>query len=160
MTFLTNGFIGANLSRTDDAQQHPLGHMATGEGGSVWMYVQASTTVAQYYVVGIDEDFKANPLTAAIATANHSIGVAQVAVDGADYFWALMCGRGGFSVAVDSSCAADVALYTSVGTAGRLDDSATATQCLVTGIRIVNTQASTTGIVGTEAIVTWPQAVS
>lgn len=160
MAFLTNGFIGASLARSDDTQQHRLGELAPGDNGSVWMYVQASTTITQYYVVAIDEDFKANHITAAMATANHSIGGAQIGVDGGDYFWALMSGRGGYLAAVDSSCAADVALYTSVSNAGRLDDSVTATQCLITGIRIVTTQASTTGTAGTEAIFTWPQAIA
>lgn len=146
----------ASLSGSEAGSAAPqLGTMVQANDGSQWLLCQASTTIAQYYAVGVDEDFKANPLTGAFASAGYTVGWAQVAVDPtAPYFWAALQGRANLNIAVASSCAADVALYTTT-TAGVLDDSATATQALIAGVVIVTTQASTTGLAGTEAIITY-----
>jgi len=134
-----------------------VGQMVMGNDGSQWIFCLASTTVAAYYAVGIDSSFNANPLTSTMAASGLSVGWSQVAVDGGDYFWAGLQGRGSFSIAVAASCAAGAALYTTT-TAGVLDDSATATQTLIEGVVIVTTQASTTGLAGTPAIATYPRA--
>lgn len=137
-----------------------LGQQVQGNDGSAWIFLKASTTITQYDAVGIDTSFNGNPLSSTMAAAGYAIGWAQNAVNGGDYFWAAMQGRGGghFSIRVASSCAAGVALYTTT-TAGVLDDSATATQVLIEGVVIVTTQASTTGLAGALAIATYPRAV-
>jgi hypothetical protein len=157
MAFLTDGTVGADLDAATSAGKFALGDIASGDKGSLWMYVQASTTIGQYDFVGVDEDYKANPLTSTAAAAGHVVGAAQIAVPISEYFWLALQGRGNINGKVASSCAADVALYTTT-TAGVLDDSATATQTLVEGVVIVTTQSSTTGLAsGTELIATYPR---
>jgi hypothetical protein len=157
MAFLTDGTVGADLDAATSAAKFALGDIAAGDKGSRWMYVQASTTIGQYDFVGVDEDYKANPLSSTMAAAGYVVGAAQIAVPISEYFWLALEGRGNINGKVASSCAADVALYTTT-TAGVLDDSATATQTLVEGVVIVTTQSSTTGLAsGTELISTYPR---
>jgi hypothetical protein len=59
------------------------------------------------------------------------------------------------NIRVASSCAANVPLYTTA-TAGVLDDAAA--NNLMNGIKIVTTQASTTGLAGAPAYVIYPSA--
>lgn len=150
---------GANTDVSTADPRFSVGTTADGENGSKWMYVKASTTITQYDFVGVDEDYMANPLSSTMAAAGYVIGASQIGLSDltAPYFWLCLQGRGNVNVRVASSCAADVALYTTT-TAGVLDDSATATQSLVEGVVIVTTQASTTGLAGTEAIVTFPRS--
>lgn len=164
MAYPTSNMLGVALGTAyatlggSEPGSPQLGTLVDANDGSVWMFVKASTTLTQYDCLAIDEDFKANPITAALASAGQTIGWAQAAIAPATapYFWAALQGRAGLNIRVASSCAADVALYTSA-TAGVLDDSATATQALVEGVVIVTTQASTTGLAGTEAIITFPR---
>lgn len=138
-----------------------LGQVTIGNDGTQWIWLKASTTISQYAAVGVDPStFYGNPFSSTMAAAGYAVAWPQVAVNGGDYFWAAMQGRGGgnFSILVASSCAAGVALYTTT-TPGVLDDSATATQVLIEGVVIVTTQASTTGLAGALAIATYPRAV-
>ncbi len=157
MAFLIDGTIGANLASSTSAPKFALGTISAGDNGSEWMYVQASTTIAAYDFVGADSSFKANPLSSTMAAAGITVGVSQIAVPISEYFWVALQGRGSISGKVAASCAAAVPLYTTT-TPGTLDDSATATQSLVEGVVIVTTQASTTGLAGTPAIVTYPRS--
>lgn len=153
----------ASLNGVEAGKDPPqLGTIIQGSEGSSWMFVQASTSIPANYAVGVDELYKANPLSSTMAAAGYVVGVnGTTAVDanattGSPYFWLALQWRTGGQVAVASSCAADVALYTTT-TPGILDDSATATQTLVEGIVITTTQASTTGLTGASAIVTYPR---
>lgn len=152
MPFIT-GISGTNVNDTTATPTHALGTIAEGDLGSVWMYCQASTTCSAYDCVVIDSSFKANPITTALTTEGASIGWPQVAVDAAaPYFWAALQGRT-ISIRVASSCAANANLYTTA-TAGVLDD--TAANNLINNVKIVTTQASTTGLAGAPAYVTFP----
>lgn len=157
MAKITSPLAGANTDVSTTDARFAVGTVVDAENGSKFMYVQASTTIGQFDVVGVDEDYKANPLSSTMAAAGYTIGAAQIAVPISEYFWLALQGRGNVNIKVASSCAADVALYTTT-TAGVLDDSATATQTLVEGVVIVTTQSSTTGLAsGTEAIMTFPR---
>lgn len=134
-----------------------LGSKAVGTAGSVYMFVHCGSALSQYQCVAIDEDFSAFPATAALATGGHTPGFPQQDFAVNDYGWVPIESHGGHTLLVASSCAADVPLYTDVSTAGTLDDSATATQVAVLGVRIVTTMASTTG--QSEFIAVSPQFV-
>jgi hypothetical protein len=173
MAYPTTPLLGINLAQTFTtlngvtAGKDPpqIGSMVQANDGSQWIFAQASTTIAANYAMAIDSTFKANPLTAALCTAGNTIAWAEQAIDPAGtsssngpYFWAQMQGRGAsMNIAVAASCAAGVPLYTT-STAGVLDDSATATQALVPGVATITTMASTTGLAGTPAIVTYAHA--
>lgn len=134
-----------------------LGEPVMGIGGSEWMFVQASSTVTALNVVAIDNTFKANNLTSALAASQvYSYGIAHfksTLADGGssgngDFFWALMLARGGFSVQIIPSATRGVQLYIST-TAGALTASASGTQ--VQNIVIV-TAAGTSNAVTAEFV--------
>lgn len=153
--FATDGIVGAKFTDVSATALFGLGTIANGNAGSQYMYCQASTTLSQYDCAAIDSAYKANPITTALTTDGMSIGWPQVAVDLATpYFWAALQGRT-INIRVASSCAANVPLYTTA-TAGVLDDAAA--NNLMNGVKIVTTQASTTGTAGTPAYVVFPSA--
>lgn len=131
---------------------HNLGDRVQGNGGSEWMFVQASTTVTTYNAIGIDKNFQANNLTISFATntvAQHVYGVAQVkprtvsvgaanggVINPGEFFWALMKANVGARINLSAAMSVDgpSALY--IGTAGVL---VTAASCRVNGIEAVGT---------------------
>lgn len=130
-----------------------LGERVQGLGGSEWMFVQASTTVTALNVVVIDNNFKANNITSALAASQvYSYGIAHfksTVADGGtggngDYFWALMMARGGFSVQIVPSATRGVQLYINTTTPGALTASATALQ--VQNIFIVTAAGTSSGV--------------
>src|SRR5690606_35656183 len=140
----TDNKLGANFNKVvsvntdqDEADFTPeypgtpfaLGERAHGDGGSEWVFVQASTTVSQYMAVVIDANFKANNLTSALIASNvYAIGLAQfndvTQADAGDYFWACLKANGGVAANVSPSAGRGVALYIA-GTAGMFTSSAT-----------------------------------
>lgn len=154
MAFSTSNLLGANLGSTSTTPYVPVGTIVDGDGGSRWMYVKAAGTISQYDYVTIDEDFSASAGTKAAVDDGHSIGFAQVAAVADDYLWVALQGRGGLSVNVLGSCAADVALYTTAD-AGKLDDSSTS-QSLITGITLA-TANGTSVTAACEFIATFPR---
>jgi hypothetical protein len=129
-----------------------LGDICQGIGGSQWVFVKASTTVTALNVVYIDESFNANNCN--LSTANgtslqKTIGIAefQVSVANAgDYFWAMLAGRGGALVNVQSTAASGAQLYISSSTPGAVTTTvnSTATNGLLTNAAIVTSLVGTT----------------
>lgn len=150
--FPTGSLLGANFGSTSTDAKFAPGQMAVGTNGSVWMYVQASTTLSQYDCAVVDSSFKANPITTALTTAGRSIGWPQVAAAASEYVWIALQGRT-INIRVASSCAANAPLYTTA-TAGVLDDAAA--NNLINNVKVVTTQASTTGLAGAAAYVIFP----
>lgn len=130
---------------------HNLGDMVQGNDGSEWMFVQASTTVTTYNVVGIDKNLKANNMTISFATntlAAHSYGVAQMkpyggvsvgaanggVINPGEFFWALMKANAGARINLAAALSVDgpSALY--IGTAGVLASSGS---CRMNGVEAV-----------------------
>lgn len=122
-----------------------LGDRVQGNGGSEWLFVQASATVTAYNMVAIDAAFKAANITSALALANIyvygvaefppsqlgatvSIGNANGGVANAtDYFWAaLKIAAGGKVNIMTSAGTGGAKLYISPTTPGTLTASATA----------------------------------
>jgi hypothetical protein len=152
----STGVLGVNLTDTPttNATGHTLGQCVTATDGSSWTYVQASGAITQYDAVGIDENFQAAALTKAIADDGHGIGFAQVAFADNDYGWVARQGSN-ISARVATSCAADVALYTSA-TAGVLDDTSTS-QTKIDGVVAVT---AVTAAAATEIIATYPKSTT
>jgi len=136
----------ATLGSTNPEYPFPpakLGDRVQGNAGSEWLFVQASTTVTCYNLVGIDSGYNANPATIAMAASNaYTWGVAEfppnqsgatVSIGNAsggvcnagDYFWALMKSNGGAQINALATCTTGaVRIYISP-TAGNITVSAT-----------------------------------
>ncbi len=159
MGHATDGNIGAKFDAVYtslvDGKSHVLGTMVDANDGSKYMLVQAGATITQHDCVAVTALGTALAITTELATTGQTIGLAPVGAASADFFWARVGGRmTDAKVRTLAACAGSVALYTSA-TAGVLDDSVTATEILITGIRTVTTMSSTTGDAGATCIATW-----
>jgi hypothetical protein len=133
-----------------------LGDICQGIGGSQWVFVKASTTVTALCVVMIDESFNANTVnwgvSGGLASINKTLGLAefQVSVANAgDYFWAMVAGRGGALVNVQSTAAAGAQLYISSSAPGCLTTtvSSSASNVIVYNAQVASSLLSTTAAV-------------
>jgi hypothetical protein len=127
--------------RFQDSRGHRLGIIHEDHRGYQYMYVHANGAIAQYDVVAIDEAYETAPITKALADASNKVGVAPVAFADNDFGWVQVSGL--VTMNVLASCAADVALYTSV-TAGSLDD-ASASQTKIAGISLTTARGGSNG---------------
>ena len=123
-----------------------VGDAVMDDRGDKFRFVQASGTVAQYDVVGVNSAGVAQALTKAIADTGPMIGVAMATLSSGEFGYVQVTGV--TTVNVLSTCSAGVALYTS-GTAGKLDDTTTS-QTKIAGIQIV---ANVTDATATAAII-------
>lgn len=167
VAYSTANMLGANLQQvytpsTDlvpftggDTPPFAIGQTTKGTDGSEWTFVIADEDIDQYDWVGIDENFKAAPLTKAMADDGWIIGVAQVDVPDNSYAW--VCTKGAnVSGNVAASTAADSSLYTS-SVAGRLKASGSLTlQTKIDGVVAVSAKNSVAG--ATEVLLTWPRS--
>lgn len=120
--------IGVKLTDPHETKRHNLGARFVDEvNGKEYVYVQADAggVTGAGYVVLINESWAADMIdTTNSATARGQlVGVAPAAVTANYYFWAQVWGVA--SIRVAASAAANVALNTT-GTAGQIDDDATA----------------------------------
>lgn len=109
-----------------------------------YVFVKASSAIAQYDVVTYDET--SNTTVAPLGTANDArgdrVGVAPVAIASGSYGWLQIWGVTTMNVL--ASCAANVRLNTT-GTAGSLDDDGTAGSFQVEGIYLTTARGGTNG---------------
>lgn len=133
--------VAGTGSSSDEGNDFALGTCVGATDGQEYMYVHASAAIAQYDFVGIDENFEAAPLTAAMAGDGWHIGVAQVAIADNEFAWVATKGSN-ISGNVLESAAADTVLRTSA-TAGSLDDNTTGTQ--IDGVVAVTTRSTNNG---------------
>lgn len=168
MAFTTTPTLGANLtavyvpaSTSGDTLAYPrppfqIGTRLMGTDNSEWCYVTASSNIAQYDFVGIDENFAAAPLTDAMALDGWFIGIAQVAITST--YSAFVCTKGSnVNGMVGASTTVDVALWTTA-VAGTLGGSNTVGS-KIDGL--VNVAANTLTIAAAvEIIATWPRAAA
>ena len=162
--FCTDNELGAALSITETisvttapetpAARQQLGDRVQGNNNSVWIFVQASTTVTAGNLVAIDVNFKANNMTGAFASSlRYTSGIAQFGgstilssltqqtAQPLDFFWAALQGAG-LCVNCVTSAAAGVQLYVS-GTAGSVMSTASSTNPIL-GL-IANTAFTASG---------------
>lgn len=111
-----------------------LGDIVEGNNGSLWMLVQATTTITSKNIVAIDANFRAiNASTALALDKLHTLGVAQFAQSAADpavapVFWACIRAMGGLLVNCTGTVSTGQAanLYVS-GSGGMLATTSTGT---------------------------------
>lgn len=140
--------ITANPSQPEyPGVPHSLGDRVQGNGGSEWMFVQASATVSAFNAIQIGIGFKATNwafVSVSNTSAQYVYGFAQfqprggVTVGNAtggvantgDFFWALIKANGGVRANLTSSVsvAPGAKLYNSNSTPGWLTTSATLAQ--------------------------------
>jgi len=134
-----SALIGANTAATTTTAEFGLGDRHTDHDGKVWVYVQASASIAQYDVVTYDETYYTT--VAPVSTSNDArgdlLGVAAVAFADNEYGWLQIYGP--CTLNVLASCAPNVEL-TTTATGGSLDDATTASLIVADGI--VTTAAS------------------
>lgn len=155
MAYVLDGTIGVNPSAvlagtgssSNEGNQFKLGQRVRMNDGQELMYVHASAAVVLYDAVGVDENFEAAPLTKAMADDAWVVGFSQVTVADNEFFWLHMEGSN-ITARVATSCAADVALYTT-SNAGILDDTS-ASQTKIQGVTAV--AAATSGTSPVEVI--------
>ena len=161
MAIVTSGIIGTDLaakvagtgSSSDEGNDSALGTCITATDGQQYEYVHASAAITQYDFVGIDENWEAAGLTAAMVDDGWSVGVAQVAFADNDLGWVSIKGHN-LQGRVAVSCAEDVALRTT-GSAGVIDDNTTGS--LLDGIVVVATN-TVTATAAVEVLLTWPRS--
>jgi Zn-dependent M16 (insulinase) family peptidase len=137
--------------------QAMLGDIASGNNGSQWIFVQASTTVTTNNLVAIDCNFAANNLTASLAASlKYNVGIAQFSATLAnpgDYFWAMLRSVGGAVVNNVTAGASGVALYVSSQQAGAVVSTiaatSTATAAGATNALLKNINSTLTGATAT-----------
>lgn len=154
MAYQTVGMIGANVDRVSAGTttngvnaEFPLGTLVNGPDGIEYMYVQAGAALLSATngpnAIAIDEDYQAQLMTTALASAGHELGFApQAIIADNDFFWARVNGAN-FNVRVAASAAADTYLRTT-GTAGRLGTASTASAVVFTGVVIVVAASAST----------------
>lgn len=168
MAFSIQNMLGADLtavyipaSTSGDTLAYPrppfaVGTKTRGSDATEWTYILASSAIAQYDFVGIDEDFNAAPLTDAMALDGWFIGIAQVAIASTYYGWVATQGTN-ISGRVGASTTVDVALWTTA-TAGTLAGSNTVGS-KIDGL--VNVAANTLTVsAAVQIIATFPRAAA
>lgn len=169
---VTSPVIGLDLTAVvtgtgtsfDQGNQFKLGTVVTAQDGQQWMYVHASAAITRYRFVGIDEDFEAASLTAAMVVAGWQIGLAEaVGAADNDFLWVSIKGAN-LTGSVGAGTVADIQLYTSA-TAGVLSDLAltsvgVSVATMVYGVVVVTAGITSAGANVEVMIGTYPYAAS
>ena len=132
--------VGSSLDILTDGRGFSVGDTHDDQRGKRYIFVQASSAIAQFDAVWVKSDHEAIPVTLAIAQTSGRFAVAPVAIAQDEYGW-VQC-QGACTVSVLASCAANAQLFTS-GTAGALDDATLShSQVAVNGIVLQSAEAA------------------
>jgi hypothetical protein len=152
--------IGVSVDPSVPAPRAKLGDRVQGNGGSEWLFVQASATVTAYNMVAIDAAFQARNLTEALCVSNQYVmGIAEFppnqqgatvsignaaggVVNAGDYFWAALKIAAGGQVNCAVTAAAGAKLYVSGLIPGNLTSAATTTVPQLVGAVVVTALAT------------------
>jgi len=152
-----------------------VGTHAIGTDSSEYLFVKASTAIAQWQAVSIDVlESAVVPLTGSLVAAETQVGFAQVAIPAAQYGWVALRGQGIGVLAKKGSLSSLVSgptansqgkLYVSGTSPGTLTTTSVKTSFLVTGI--VLTTSCTSAMLTTVnsvsgpvvATATWPRGL-
>lgn len=140
--FSTEGTLAARIMDTSTTALFALGATTSGNNGTEWVYVQASSAITANFVVVIDEAFAAAHLSTANDARGDLVGVAPVAFASGEFGW--VCRKGVINAQVLASCAANVRLNTTA-TAGALDDDGTAGAMAIEGFVLTTARAASAG---------------
>lgn len=163
----SQGPQNVDFYRTMNATTPPTGYtvplfelltQVSGENGTEWMYVKASSAIKAFDCVSIDENGNAASITNALARTGCYVGAAQVAFASGDYGWVALQGSG-IQVRTKGVLRNSGKVYcpaSASGSAGVLRASATA-RLKLQGLRVVSTvTGSGTGVRSPEAQMSWP----
>lgn len=150
-----SNIIGGNTASDSTDAKFGLGDLYTDSSGNIFVYVKASSAIAQYDVVTFDETFSTT--VAPVSTSNDArgdkLGVAPVAIASGSYGWLQVYGP--CTMNVLASCNANVEL-TTTATAGALDDATTSS--LIVADNIFLTAANSASTAAAKAgILNFPQ---
>ena len=161
-TFATTSIAGVNLAENNSTPSFTLGTVVNTSDGGEAMYVQATSTIAQYDACIIINTSSASsptigcvPVTTTNALTSQRLAFAQTAITSAYYGWVQTSGN---NIRIKSlvACQPAVPLYTTA-TAGSLDDAiVTAGYCL--GVVLMSSATSASAplaVVGNSVIRTW-----
>jgi hypothetical protein len=148
---MANALVGFNPNDTFTSAQSTqgkifgLGDKIAQHDGKEYVFVLAATAVvASDVVFFVPGTFSASTLSTANDARGNNVGVATVAVNSGEYFWAQV--KGACTANVLASCVANVRLNTTA-TAGKLDDDGTASSMQVQGIYLTATNGGSTAAV-------------
>lgn len=170
-TYLSGIVVTASATSTSGLMDQGYGIVATDALGTVhkginnseWILVKASTTITQYMLCVIDDNFNANPFTTALAVAGGALGAAQFTtylgqtITTADpavnpVFWA--CVRGsGIKLAASGSVGTGAAVGTGTS-AGYVSISATGST--LKRVMFMASAGATAAAAGVEAYISYP----
>lgn len=133
-----------SFSSTTDGRMWGLGDRITNQDGKIFVFVKATSAIAQYDVCTFDETYAG--VVAPLSTSNDArgdlVGVAPVAIASGSYGWLQIYGV--CTMNVLASCAANVRINTTA-TAGSLDDDGTTGALQVEGIYLTAARGGTDG---------------
>lgn len=145
--------ISSTNSPDNPGPPFTVGMVVAGQGGSEFIFVKASASIA------VGDAVQLTTLTSAatgVTTTNgllgNRIGFAQVAIASGAYGWVQIAGACQ-NITVAASCAPNVLLYTTA-TAGTIDDATTTGVKLISGVIITATSAGTASTVA--GTLSWP----
>jgi len=123
----------------------PVGTIAHGMDGSVWVYVLFGVggVTATGYVVVVDEAFGAVMMSNSVGGLGDAIAVAPAVAAAGDYGWVQRFGTVD-AIQVSASAAANVPLA-STTTAGQLDDAVANPTKNITGMVLTTARAASAG---------------
>lgn len=162
MPIITSPLVTPDLTSTDTSARVPVGTVVTASDGSIAMYVQATSTIAQYDACIIINTSSATgasigcvPVTTTNALTSQRLAFAQTAIASSSYGWVYLSGNN-LRVKALIACQPAVPLYTTA-TAGSLDDAiVTAGYCL--GVVLMSSATSASAppaVAGFAVIRTW-----
>lgn len=155
-----SSIIGVDLNSTSTTPNYALGTMTEGSDGSLWQYVNASTSVSAYAVVAINQSGTMAMASVADAVAGRQLAVAQNAFAASDYGWVPIRGTGGqnnqFKVLCSSTMSGGNALY--VGSQTGVVSIQASSSATVKGIMVYTASGSDTATVTVmSCVISWPK---
>jgi len=137
-------FLGCNPTATYAAlADNPTAVGTRGEaGGKEYIFVKATTALAQFDAGFIDAAFNAAPVGTANDQGGGRVGIAQVAIALNNWGWVLVWGAGQVNCLTGALLNARL---NTTGTAGALDDDATAGSFPISGLSLSATRGAGTG---------------
>ena len=93
--YVSSSKLGVDLNTTSSTALFALGEMVEGSDGTIWEYVNASTSVSAYAIVAINASGTMAMASVADAVAGRQLAVAQAAFAASEYGWVPIRGTGG-----------------------------------------------------------------
>lgn len=144
--------VGAKFDAATTDPTFELGTLMLGQGGKVYVYVQASGAITgDGYVVTMDGSFQAAMLTTSNDAAGDKVGVVECAFADDEYGWAQVYGPCGIRTEQDALANSFLG---ATSDAGQVDDAA-ATGLYVDGM-ILETATGGADAVNTTGVLNWP----